>query len=396
MSKIVLSPHANFIPIVKELHSRGEHEFVTFSPQAAKMYADLDLPVQALIDMMPPEVRGAAFRESARVLSELINSSLPENTRPYLSEFFGLGMAGHMYSRLPDIIYSILALDTYKPDIILVHNDVEVMYRAAALWARNNNSKCLHVPHAVYIDNQYERGPAGTDIHDIVSATHIAVAGSYQEAWYRKRSADVDIRMVGAIQFDRIGSGIIRDKATAKHMLGIPETTPVVTYASSWRQDTNLWGCHDGIEQTFLAVLKAVEQLQGLQLLLKTHPNSGQDSHTWHVEQIKKSTLPSVVITPHHLSVVLPATDLLLAYGPSNIILEGAIFGTRLATTHGYDDDSNVIKIGNEPTAQQIANMLHDQLQKTVPDHSKFVTKYCGIVDGQAHVRVANYVEEIV
>jgi hypothetical protein len=93
----------------------------------------------------------------------------------------------------------------------------------------------------------------------------------------------------------------------------------------------------------------------------------------------------------------LNATDILISYGPSNIVLEAAcVPGVRLAiigTSDGFSEDPEVIKLPVD--ADAVAMAIADVLGQEPPDYSKFITKYLGYNDGKARVRITNLVKEL-
>src|SRR3990167_1089526 len=71
------------------------------------------------------------------------------------------------------------------------------------VWGHTHKMARLHNPPAIYMD--VGRGAPGSDVHDLVTATHLAASGPYQRAWYEQRGFAVEnIRETGLPQFDDV------------------------------------------------------------------------------------------------------------------------------------------------------------------------------------------------
>jgi hypothetical protein len=306
---------------------------------------------------------------------------------PGPAKFLREDLRGYLLPRLGDLTMAVMALDEIKPELVILHNDVEPVTRAAALWAKVHDVACLHVPHAVYMD--VEKGAPGSDVHDLITASHLAAAGPFQRAWYERRGFPPgNVRETGLPQFDAYAR-LTRSRKKARHMLRLDPHRPVVVYASSWAQGTNLLGVHSGVETSYLEFLEATKKLPDVQPVVKTHPRG--DNVDWHVERAKEAGV-ACAVTPHHLEVVLRAADAILAYGPSNVLLEAAFVpGLRLLATHGYPDDGAVKKVDG----RDVAEALHESLTDPAPDTLAFRVKYVGPPDGRAWERIAAFAEEL-
>src|SRR3990170_3321884 len=301
------------------LHAQG-HELVSSHPGLTKNFNDLDIPSKPLSDFIKPDDKINALNYSSAVLGKMIDRSYDGyvNFSDKVKLFMTNNIPAFMYSRLADLSIAVTAINNYDPDIILVHNDVEPITRTMAAWASGNGKPCLHIPHAVYMD--VGRGAPGTDVHDIITASHLACAGKYQPEWCEERGFTPDnIREVG-----------------------IP-----------WL---------DSFAKTVPAKDKGV----------------------------------NCIVTATHLEVILQATDLLISYGPSNIIFEGSFFpGVRLAVSHGYEHDDEIIKIGENAASIQVAETTKNALGAESQNYTGFRYKYCGITDGKSAKRVVGFVEEL-
>jgi len=391
--KILISFQPRFIPLIKMLHAE-KHEIYVLHPNFQKMLSDLDVPSKSLVEVLTDEMKIEAFLYSARILSEIERrkSTIPMSLDVPAREFMSKNVVAFMYQRVGDLSALVVACNFVAPDLIILHNDVEPVTRAVAEWAKVNDKPCLHIPHAVYLNTG--RGPAGTDVHDVITASHIAVAGPYQREWYKERGiSPKNIRETGLIQFDAITRMLILEKDRARTLFGLKPDLPTIVYASSWRQDTNLLGCHDGVEEFYTKFLEATKLLPGIQVIVKTHPNSGNIG--WHIETAKKLNIP-VFVCSAHLEVALQAADIIFSYGPSNVLMEASVVpGIKLMVSHGYDDDIDVIKTGDEATPEEIAKKIAGCFEKDYIDASRFRNKYCGNVDGNSVNRIFDFIKEI-
>lgn len=389
--KILISYSPHFIPLAKLLHA-DSHELYTTHPDFAKQLNDIDIPAKALSSNSRD--KSTAYRLSTHLIAAIYNEDIMSPMgllRPEVYEAVKLDLPPYLYPRIPEISAFISSLESLHPDLIIVHNDVEPMMRACAQWALSNNVPCLHIPHAVYIDN-FGRGAPGTDIHDIVTASHIAVAGPYQANWYRNRGGNIHV--TGLPQHDKWPLIANKpDREQACHLLGVSPSQPVVTYASSWRQDTNLLGCHDGVEEAYINFLQAASQLQETQFIIKTHPRSSQQSLQWHIEKAKELGV-TCSVTPLHNELVLQATDALVAYGPSNILIEASFFSQiRLISINGFEHDPEVVTC-NEAPASIHESIITALREGPVPTQS-FTYRYAGIPDGMATARIYSLIRDL-
>lgn len=387
MSTILVSQKDSFLPIIKALHRQG-HNLITTHPQFAQTLRDLDIPAKALAEFSNPGIQAGALNISSQIIRTY---QPPANSfAPGALEFMQQGLGGFLYPRLADVVSFAILLETVKPDLILVHNDVEPLLRAASSWGESHGIPVLHVPHAIYLD--IEKGQPGDDIHDSVTASHIAVAGWFQREWYEKRGGQ-NITETGLPQFDKMAT-VEHNPVHWKRQLQLDPRRPVVTYASSWRQDTNLLGCHSGVEDTYLAMLEVIKRLPEVQFIIKIHPhgNNGQ----WHVDQAKQAGVTgNIQFTQHHLEQVLQASDLVMTYSGSNLLLEAAFFPwVRLAATQGYESDPEVAKINTDPpNVEAMIEAIAGSLSKSPAGLGEFQRKYVGKADGRAGERIAGLIE---
>jgi len=391
MKKILFSPHLNFLRMIKQ-HFSDKEKYLILGIQEHFIKSLQDVDIENVETFIGNDVlQSQAYDYAAQIIKQKKKLPSKYKDNDVFQEFLDK-LDSLAYRRLYELIIFLLLLDEKKPDIVVLHNDVEPFMRLIALWARANNVPCLQVPHSIIIDSS-EKSPVGSDIHDIIISSDVVVGGDYQKDWYVQRGLQEDnIYQTGLPQFDEI-SVEQHDRDRAVRLLRLDVNEPVVTYASSWRQDTNLLGCHDGVEQTYINFLKASKKL-GIRPIVKIHPNSSQNSIDWHTMTAKKIGIYAILVA-RHLHTVLQASNLLFSFGPSNILLEGSFFPMHLVVTHGYDDDDVVTKVGEEATDDEIAETISGLLGSPADDPLQFRHKYIGVADGKAGNRVAKVIEEL-
>jgi hypothetical protein len=390
MPKMILcSPSMDLISVVKQIRALyGDVKFITMHPEQERVYKDLELPYVPLGNYITEDVRNTAYKESARII---LQTSCTRHNAPDLDpkviNWLDHDLPSFLYPRLPELTTLALALESAKPDLAIIHNDVEPMMRLIAQFCRSHNIPCLHVPHAIYHNDTY-RILDGTDVHEIVTASDIAVAGPYQAQWYVERGGNV--RLTGLPQWDK-WAHVQYDTKFSRSLLGLDPSRPVVAFASSWRQDTNLLGMSDGIEEAYKAVIETIKAMPEVQFVIKLHPRANNGD--WHAKLAKEANI-DCVITALHLEIVLQASDVLLSYGPSNVVIEAAhLPHLRLLCTSGFLEDDEVITV--DPKVPDLENDIRQCLAEGPINMLPFVYKYAGIPDGNASMRVANYALEL-
>lgn len=387
--KILISHNPKFVPLIQKLAADRDNEIVVTHQQFIQTLANLDIKATPLIAGIDNQTRQEANQIAAKMIADLHRfrpkmNGLTEDVKKFIKE----DLAGYLYRELGDAVLFTKGLDVVKPDVIIIHNDVEALYRVLAFWGQANNRPCLHVPHAIYqdIENPY-------DIHRIVTATHLASAGPYQSKWYAECGMEPkNIFESGLPQFDEYAVMEL-DKQRAKQGLRVPQDKPIIMYASSWRQDTNLLGMHDGVEETYRAILECSKLMPDVHFLIKTHPHANTHAQ-WHLN-VAREAGAKVTVTPHHLPQCLQASDLLFAYGPSNILLEGAhIPWLRLGCSAGYRNDPEIYKVNTDPpNVNEMIAAFYEILKRPVIATNNFLRKYLGPCDGQNTNRIANLIK---
>ena len=419
MSLILLGDHHPFLQLAKLLSSQG-HRFATLGGFAS-ILTDIDIPARPLAEASAG-LQDAALAEASRILTTAMVSPIHQDgLGPGPSNFISTSLPPFLYSRLADLAMLVLSLDVARPTLCILQNDVVPINRTVALWCKVRGVPCLHIPHAIY--QNVNRGPAGTDVHDLVTASHLAAAGPYQREWYEERSegwrvesggtelsplstlhSPLLIRETGLPQFDQLIKELKRvSRERAQRLLKVNPFHPVVGYFSTWPQHSNVSGISDGWQICYLEFLKAAKRLQkehGVQFIIKLHPGGGEANWTWHVQMAQQVGLrcaltPGAYTSHTHLVACMRASDLWLAYGGSNSVIDAAhIEGLRLASTHGYDGDEAVLRVPE--TAEGMYQAIGDALARPAPPVTKLLAKYVGDPDGKASERIAQWIGELV
>jgi len=391
--KILVSGHRFLVPVAKELSKK--FDMICLEKAGAEVYNNIDIECKALGDFANMFLAEEAFAESAKVLNATFSPMTFDGLGAGPSKYLEEGVRAFLYPKLADLALLVLSLDEAKPDLVILHNDVENVARTVALWCQKRGVPFLHVPHAVY--TKVTDGEVGTDIHDIVTASHLAVSGKFQHDWYKMRGQE-NIRETGLPQFDE-WARIKSDKKRALRLLHLDPGRPVISYMGTWRQNTNMLGYNDEWADQFVTFLNAIKMFNDeIQLVVKMHPSSQEHGPQAHADILKKMGMNCVLVVQHHLVVVLQASDAVFAPYGSNTLIEAAhLPHVRLMTFDGcraYLDDEVIIKSGSD--MKEVAASIERVLSVPPLDTTAFRAKYVGISDGKAHLRVAEYAEEIV
>jgi len=387
---IIFSTQPNLLPIMRVLAPK--HQLYTLHAQFSKLCEDSGITAPFVASLATATTQRDAIAAASKAHNELYAlrpqlEALPAGMNTWLA---GGGLAEYFYPRLTDLAMALQSVELAKPDLLVLHNDVEPLHRMLSLWAKAHSVPVLHIPHAIYLETD-ERGAAGTDVHDLVTASHLAAAGPFQAQWYRERSPELAIYVTGLPQFDRLAKPRAIDRTRAAKLLRLDPAIPTLVYMSSWRQDTNLLGCHSGVEDTYTAFLQAYKQLPDMQLIIKCHPRGNNTE--WHAKTAEALGVQCVV-TAEHLDPVLTVADLIFSYGPSNVVLEAATLRhSKLLVSSGFPNDPEIVVAGEE--VDSIFAGIAQAALAPLPDYTRFLAKYLGQLDGQAHQRIANLCEMI-
>ncbi|MCF1193628.1 hypothetical protein LRR18_18740, partial [Mangrovimonas sp. AS39] len=90
-----------------------------------------------------------------------------------------------------------------------------------------------------------------------------------------------------------------------------------------------------------------------------------------HVEEAKRlGVTKNIWMMQQHLEQALQASDLVLTYSGSNLLLEASFFPwLRLMATQGYEEDTEVVKINTDPPDVEVMiEAIMETLQKPPVD----------------------------
>jgi len=367
--RVLISGGPAFLEIAKAIRA---DEYVTLFRGVGKALLDADLPVKDISEFFQ--------REDWPEIWTWIHAASKSMNGAVLSA----EAAGFVITRVAHFLPNVVALDRAKPDVVVLHNDVEPTTRLAAMWARARGVPCVHVPHAVYVDHPW-RGPLGSDIHDIVTASHIAAASPYQARWYHERTGDSEIQITGAPRWDWIARWNV-SKERARKLLHIPPDALVVTYATSWAQKTSEEGASVDPFSHFLEFLEAVKNTPIL-LIVKLHPS--QTDGQRYAQAVAESEIRAIV-TAAHLPYVLTASDLVITFGPSNVVIEAAALGKPVAC-HAAPFPMHGVHWFEKPSGEQIMSLALGGM----PPSRDALSVFSGPLDGMSTKRVASWVREL-
>lgn len=203
---------------------------------------------------------------------------------------------------------------------VVVHEDVTETFKSVVLWANARGVPSVHVPHAACFLN----GQLGSDVHEFSVATHLA-ATPFMERFYRARGYSGEIRQTGSPLFDKTLAEKKQGAGLGRRALQLDAAQPVVVYATSWGQSTN---ANDGVnrmEAALDAMLTAVYE-NDWQLIIKVHPGEQPDIERLYAQRAVQHGI-NCLVTRLYPAYVLDAANVVVALGPSNYLVEAAIYG---------------------------------------------------------------------
>lgn len=389
MNRVFITPSNGFINLAIEISKAG-YELFTASAGFVEILSNSDVKCSDLNSVLTQEqwiaVHTDAMNLTAQVVARLSEFShvLPEESKNAV----GTSLLADIGRRISDFVAIISCLDEANLDLVIVHNDVDNTTRAVALWAKARGIPCLHVPHSIYLDSDDR---PDNDVHSILSASHAIASGPFQYNWFMKNGMDLgNVFIAGIPTFDKVIAKYNIDHM--RRLLRVNPDFPVVTYMSSWRQDTNLLGCHDGVEESYANFLEAAKKMlnDNVQIVVKCHPNG--NNVPYHAVEAEKAGIKCIV-TDKHLGPIISVSDVIVSYGPSNVVIESAIMNPNcgLVAINGFFDDEEVSSITEyDNMYEAIANEL-----SSMTDKSLFIKKYVTYPDGKSSERIIKVIGEI-
>jgi hypothetical protein len=346
--------------------------------------------------MCPANGAGEGLKSRATNEAAQLSAGVAANIKPLGERFAVPGIGAEMLGAgvntwLPGMAMTILsslaldlrALEAFMAQVPVVaavtHEDVTPRFRAMVLYCKAHGVPTIHIPHANHFCHVRP---------DVCLSDWLLAASPWMRDWYVKRGYPVEqVRVMGCPNWD-VWPKICRDisKEHARLVLKLDATAPTVMYCTSWSQNTNLIDDHTVKPRADVAMLKAAKR-EGWQLIIKLHPGEPPQWVQQCAELAKEHSVPAVV-TKSHLHYTMRAADVVVAVGPSNVLVEAGLANRPPVAIplRGY-------KFGGmppweaEPTVDAVASTVNMLLAK--PDiwqanRSKFVKRYAHSSDGRA------------
>jgi len=404
MHNIFVSPDSRFLPIMRIVNDALHNDVVfwTLTQDFSEVIKNVDLKSECVASLVDTPTRGNATRMAATIVAniskaaqrnDIYNVAKNAGASIAVSRWLNDNLDTFMYNSVPNIAAIILSLNKIKPELIIVHNDVDTVMKPICQWGRVHNIPVLHIPHAIYLPNA-GRGPVMSDVHDFAVATHVAAGGPFQASWYKERydllKLGAQIRITGLPQYDRLANAH-PDRERSCKLLSLDTRKPIVVYFPSWSQDTNLMGCHNGLEEAFAAFLETTKRLPECQFIFSAHPNDqNKELIKRRMEQAKATGRP-ILFCPGHLDVMLSCADAVISYGNSNVLLEAALVRTpRLMEIGDPAIAADIIALGPDP--DEIEAALKDSLSKPTPSYNNLINKYLVQNGGTATRKIVDWI----
>lgn len=310
----------------------------------------------------------------------------------------------YVHGSLQRQIVRLLALDrlaeTRRVKLVVTHEDVTETYGGLARWATVRGIPTLHVPHA----NSYMLPEYGPDLHETSICDAIA-ATPHMADFYRERGYAGEIHITGSPLFDR-WAAYEKDRVWAQRCLNLDPARPVVVYASSWGQRTNARDNLERFDAALIAMLTAAANHPDWQLVIKMHPGEPANAERAYAQAAQDYGV-DVVITRQYLELVLSAADVLVALGPSNVLVDAALMdvpGICLRLPGFQMDGAAVVEIEPSTGAQDDADALAAAIERalTIEGQAEWTAQRADLIyrnaylaDGKATARVATLCKEL-
>lgn len=360
--------------------------------------------------MCPINGAGEGLKSRATNEAAQLSASVSANMGPLGQRFIVPGVEAEMLGEgvntwLPGLAMTILsslaldlrALEAFMAQVpvaaVVTHEDVTPKFRAMVLYAKARELPTIHVPHANHFCH------VRPDVHDMCLSDWLLAASPWMRDWYVKRGCPAEqVRVVGCPNWDAWPK-ICRDisKEHARLVLKMDESAPTVMYCTSWSQNTNLIDDHTVKPRADVAVLEAAKR-EGWQLIIKLHPGEPAQWVQKCAELAKEHGVPAVV-TKQHLHYTVRAADVVVAVGPSNVLVEAGLADRPpvVIPLRGYEF-GGVPPWKAQPKVDAIVSAVNMLLKK--PDmwqanRSKFVKRYAHRNDAGATARVIEAILEI-
>ena len=296
---------------------------------AASMGLRVGVVGNAMTDVLIEHAKARALWLCDSVLDQLVDKGLAldadvEHLRsPHLTNWM-LPMA---FDEATQALIRVLAADAFMQEeglykALLLHEDVTAESRAFVQFARMNQIPVLHIPHANHFIS-----PGTDDIHCQIQSDFIGAYGIYMAEWYEACGMPADkIALLGGAQWDNLyDPERVPTKEHSRLALGFAQDDFIVGYATTWYQDTNVWGGPDDLEWALHRFLAACVKL-GAKPVIKLHPGEPAE-HAGHYAELMRAYRLKGAATHWHGEYVTMAADVAVIQGASNFGVHAQILG---------------------------------------------------------------------
>jgi len=315
----------------------SEHFQLVFADQQAGNYAaSMGLRVGIVGNAMTPTMiehaKARALWLCDSVLDQLVdkNLALDQAIEHLHSPQLANWMLPMAFDEATQALIRVLAADAFMQEegryaAVLLHEDVTSEARAFAQFGRLNGIPVLHIPHA----NHYI-APGTDDIHCQHDSDFIGAYGIYMAEWYEACGVPPEtISLLGGAQWDHLyDAERIPEKEHSRLALGLAADDFIVGYATTWYQDTNVWGSPDDLTWAYQRFMQASVKL-GARPVVKVNPGEPEENAQRYAAIMRAHRLKGAV-TRWHGEYVIAASDIVVVQGPSNFGVEVGILGRPL------------------------------------------------------------------
>jgi hypothetical protein len=380
-----------------------EHFQLAFlSSGAFRESYDVGIKALALEAFVDDERTGYATNEALWQTSDVMNilgagklsldgtSGHPHLKLPDLAKWFPDFVNNQMAATLVRIFSLAQVHSEYGIVAIVTHEDVSPEGRILTQFGRSEDIPVVHIPHANhFIDPR-------NDIHGKVSSDYLLVAGEWMADFYVRAGADpTNIEMVGAPQWDWLyQDGKMPTREQGRRALGLDEDDLVLSYATTWDQNTNVWGNGDEDLKAALGHMLTTARAMDAKLILKIHPGERPEADDFY-QQAMWSYGVEGCITRKNNEHVIRASDCMIVQGSSNVGVASVILGTPIVELWQcgtrYPEKYGIPGTWGEDLSDMIEAAIND-----VGDYRPFARAMNYDDDGGAVERITEWMKRLI
>lgn len=280
-------------------------------------------------------------------------------------------------------------LNFHKPDLILVHADNHPPHQIYVLLGKKMGIPVLMIQHGLDCEHHYL---------DEAYASHIAVWGNERKVRYQNKSKHHSIiKITGNPEYDSIKE--IPNKIQREGNYWLWATRPhsrKKCYAPSRHED-------EGVE-ILKALLNILEQYPSELLVVKPHPYDTKEKYIDLIDKLKYKN--PVLISDQPLFQLFPNAKLVLTED-STAGLEALFFRKPLIHVHftlsppviPYIEDNVAIQAFNQGeldlAIKKILKLEYSE-DELLAAQNIFINDFAGSMDNCSHIRVVEFVNEII